>query len=74
MMNRRQMIGSAAGVAVVAATGIPAGNVFAVPSAENGKLKGNIRHSVSQWCYGNIPLEEFAKACAEMGLTRGAIN
>lgn len=31
-------------------------------------LKGNIRHSVSQWCYGDIPLEEFAKACKEMGI------
>jgi hydroxypyruvate isomerase len=31
-------------------------------------LKGNIHHSVSQWCYGDIPLAEFAKACKDMGL------
>ena len=30
-------------------------------------LKGNIRHSVSQWCYGDIPLE-ISIACKEMGI------
>lgn len=67
-MNRRQMIGSAAGVAAITAAGIPGANVFAGTTAEPGKLKGNIHHSVSQWCYNSIPLEEFAKACADMGL------
>ena len=67
-MNRRQMIGSAAGVAAVAAAGFPSASAFAGTTSGNTKLKGNIRHSVSQWCYENIPLEEFAKACADMGL------
>ncbi len=31
-------------------------------------LKGNIRHSVCKWCYGNIPLEEFCVAAKEMGI------
>ncbi len=67
-MNRRQMIGSAAGVAVVTVAGFPVGGAFAGTTTVKEKLKGNIRHSVSQWCYGKIPLEEFAKACADMGL------
>ena len=67
-MNRRQMIGSAAGVAVLAAAGLPGSNAFAESITGNLKLKGNIHHSVSQWCYGDIPLDDFAKACAEMGL------
>lgn len=67
-MNRRQMIGSTAGVAAVTAAGLSATGVFAATSTGTLKLKGNIRHSVSQWCYGDIPLEEFAKTCAEMGL------
>ena len=67
-MNRRQMIGSTTGVAVAAAAGIPAKSVFAGSSTANSKLKGNIRHSVSQWCYGDISLDELAKACVEMGL------
>ncbi len=65
-MNRRQMIGSAAGVAAAVAAGMPTSNAFAASGSL--KLKGNIHHSVSQWCYGNIPLDDFAKACAEMGL------
>lgn len=32
------------------------------------KLRGNIRHSVSQWCYSDIPLEDFAMACKTMGI------
>ena len=35
---------------------------------ETIQLKGNIHHSVSQWCYNDIPLEDFAKACKEMGI------
>jgi hydroxypyruvate isomerase len=62
------MIGNAAGIAAVAAVGFPSAGVFAASATGNTKLNGNIRHSVSQWCYGDIPLEEFAKACAEMGL------
>ena len=67
-MNRRQMIGSTAGIAAVTAAGFPSASAFAGTTAGATKLKGNIHHSVSQWCYGNIPLEEFAKNCADMGL------
>lgn len=60
------MIGSVAGAAVITA-GKPFESLTA--TGENQyKLKGNIHHSVSQWCYGDIPLEEFAKACKEMGI------
>jgi len=31
-------------------------------------LKGNIRHSVSRWCYGKYSLEELSVACKEMGI------
>ena len=31
-------------------------------------LKGNINHSVCKWCYGKIPLEDFAKDCKTIGL------
>jgi len=67
-MNRRQMISHLAGAAAVTATGIPFTGAFAGDDQENRKLKGNIRHSVSQWCYGSIPLDEFAAACKKMGL------
>ncbi|WP_369411752.1 hydroxypyruvate isomerase family protein [Chryseolinea lacunae] len=32
-------------------------------------LKGNIHHSVCQWCYGDIPLEELVLAAKAMGIT-----
>jgi hydroxypyruvate isomerase len=66
-MNRRKMIGNVAGVAVVAAAA-PFSNAFAGTAENDAPLKGNIRHSVSQWCYGDIPLEDFSKACKEMGI------
>ena len=60
------MIGSIAGVAAVSATG-PLEELIGKGPSEN-KLKGNIHHSVSQWCYGDIPLEDFAIACKDMGI------
>ena len=61
------MIGKVAGAAVVAAAS-PLNSVFSGVGGSPLKLKGNIHHSVSQWCYSDIPLDEFAKACKEMGL------
>lgn len=41
-------------------------DVFAAQRVvKNGRLK----QSVSRWCYGKIPLDDFAKAVADMGLT-----
>ncbi len=31
--------------------------------------KGNINHSVCRWCYDQIPLEQFCKAVAKIGIT-----
>ena len=67
-MNRRQMIGKTAGVAAITGAGFTSAGAFAGSVPTSTKLKGNIRHSVSRWCYGSIPLEEFAKTCADMGL------
>ena len=67
-MNRRQMISRLAGAAAVTAAGIPLAGAFASDGRENKELKGNIRHSVSQWCYGDIPLDDLAAACKKMGL------
>jgi hydroxypyruvate isomerase len=66
-MNRRDMIGNIAGAAVVTAAN-PLSSIFTGAGPGTTRLKGNIRHSVSQWCYNDIPLEDFAKACKEMGI------
>lgn len=48
------------------------GGSFVLPLMENFQLpvplKGNIKHSVCKWCYGSIPLEEFAIAIKKMGI------
>ncbi len=31
-------------------------------------LKGNIRHSVSKWCFGEYDLDEFCEICKEIGI------
>jgi len=62
------MIGAMAGAAVVTATGISLTGVQAGTVKEKNKLKGNIHHSVSQWCYSDVPLTDLAKACVEMGI------
>jgi hydroxypyruvate isomerase len=66
-MNRRDMIGKVAGAAAVSAV-TPLNSVFAASINNVVTLKGNIHHSVSQWCYNDIPLGEFAIACKEMGI------
>jgi hydroxypyruvate isomerase len=33
------------------------------------KLKGNINHSVCQWCYNSIPLEKLCEAVKEIGFS-----
>ncbi len=44
------------------------------PASKNKKLKlkGNINHSVCQWCYGSIPLDDLCKAVKDIGF--GAID
>jgi len=66
-MNRRDMIGSSVGAAVVTATD-PLNSIFSGSGKKEVRLKGNIHHSVSQWCYSEIPLEKFSRACKEMGI------
>jgi hydroxypyruvate isomerase len=66
-MNRRKMIGKVAGAAVITAAS-PLKSVFGEAGEEKFRLKGNIHHSVSQWCFGDIPLEDFVKDCKEIGL------
>jgi hydroxypyruvate isomerase len=61
------MIGRMAGAAAAtAATSL--NSVFAGDGKGAIQLKGNIHHSVSQWCFNDIPLDDFAKACMEMGI------
>jgi hydroxypyruvate isomerase len=66
-MKRRELIGGIAGAAVYSSAA-PFGRVFGETGDKVVQLKGNIHHSVSQWCYNDIPFEDFIKSCKEIGI------
>jgi len=60
-MNRKEAIRSiAAGVAMLPL------NLSAMNQPTS--LKGNINHSVCQWCYGDIPLDKLCEAARNLGI------
>ncbi len=67
-ISRRRLLATAGGAAIVATMGLTKREVAA--ASETGtstSLKGNIKHSVCQWCY-DISIEELAENCARMGI------
>ena len=65
IMDRRTFLnyGIGAGVFLTGCLGID-GN----KSNHNRKLKGNIKHSVSRWCFDDIPLDSFLKQIKKFGI------
>jgi hydroxypyruvate isomerase len=63
--NRRSVL-QTLGAGVVGA--LTAANLRADPAAQEPyKPKGNIKHSICRWCYGDIPLEKLAEAAVKIG-------
>ena len=79
-MSRRSAIGRITGsAAAIAAAGTLPVKMQAADGAAATKLKGNIHHSVSAWCYGKLfnpdknkpakmSFEDFCRECAAMGI------
>jgi hydroxypyruvate isomerase len=68
-LSRRDLLkGVVGGAAAVAAIGLVGTGTRAEEKMEAPKLKGRIKQSVSRWCYGGIPMKDFCKACADMGI------
>ena len=67
-MKRRTFIGTsaAASVAFLASKTAVAADSSNINTM---KLNNNINHSVCQWCYGSIPLEDFLKSLNALGVT-----
>ena len=64
-MNRRNVIKTMAlGTGALAIPSISHEN----SNIDESTLKGNINHSVCQWCYGTIPIETLAKEASKLGL------
>lgn len=64
-MNRKQALKS---IAAAAAGVVALPEMAKAMNSLPANLKNNINHSVCQWCYGSIPLEDLAKAAKEIGL------
>src|SRR5207237_139215 len=62
--RRQALIG---GAATMVAAGI--GSSGGASAAQKVVTKGRLKQSVLRWCYGKIPMPEFCKAVADMGLT-----
>jgi hydroxypyruvate isomerase len=66
--SRRKMLKQVA-AASLAATAFPSINALASSNMEeNTKLKGKINHSVCQWTYSYLPLEELCVLVKKLGL------
>jgi len=71
MLTRRSLLKSFAVGA--AAMSVP-GTLLAQDGTETADqiealtVKGNIRQSVSKWCFGKIPMAEFCKICKKLGM------
>lgn len=64
-LSRRTMLKSAVAASLLSIPAIMQAGKYETKAT---KLKGNIRHSVSKWCYGKIPLIEFCNHCKEIGI------
>jgi hydroxypyruvate isomerase len=64
-MKRRQFFPAASAAALALPAAVAVGSSA---SAQTASLKGNIKQGACRWCYNKIPIEDFAKACADMGL------
>ena len=62
--SRRQLLAGALGIA--AASAVP--SAFAMDEIKKIVKNGNIKQSVSRWCYNKIPLDKFCGIISQMGL------
>jgi hydroxypyruvate isomerase len=64
-MNRKQALKT---MAATAAGAIALPEMAKAMNSLPADLKNNINHSVCQWCYNSIPLDDLAKAAKDIGL------
>ena len=57
-----------AGGVALATTGIEAAAAAKKKTDVKEPLKGNVRHSVSKWCFGDYKLDEFCEICKHIGI------
>ena len=66
-MSRRNLLFGT--TAAVVASGLSHTNTLHFAKAEEmSKLKGNIKHAFSRWCYGKYTLDELCQFCVKLGV------
>ena len=66
-LSRRSVLKTLAGSAAFVGAAQWTSTALAAEGGAAG-LKGNIRHSVSRWCYGKTSLDALCAACKEIGI------
>jgi hydroxypyruvate isomerase len=67
--SRRTVIKNVVAGSAALAAGVSFSSFTSSDKSGKLKLKGNINHSVCQWCYNDIPLEELCKAVKAIGFS-----
>jgi hydroxypyruvate isomerase len=67
--RRKALKTIATGMAALTGSSAIAGNLVHMENQPTTPLKGNIRHSVCQWCYSDLSLEDLCKAAVEIGIS-----
>lgn len=67
-MKRRNALKTLTGSALTLSIPETLATPMASETSAMPALKGNLRHSVSRWCYSSIPLEEFCEGCKAIGI------
>ncbi|SDS21280.1 hydroxypyruvate isomerase family protein [Christiangramia echinicola] len=71
-INRRKLLKHLGlGAGLLSFSGIPGvfgTNLKPVEAKTDFQYSGKINHSVCRWCYQDIPLQKFARACVGMGI------
>src|SRR5688572_513652 len=70
-MNRRDFLVTSAASAAVGPSVLgaqPGSSGGVQPAASAGALKGRIRQSVCQWCFGGMALDDLCRNAKEIGL------
>ncbi|HKX32469.1 MAG TPA: TIM barrel protein [Blastocatellia bacterium] len=71
LSRRKMLIETAKGLGAATVLGVmcePSPASSWLQEQANPKLKGRLKQSACRWCYRSIPLDEFARAAAEIGL------
>jgi hydroxypyruvate isomerase len=68
-LTRRDLLAGASAVALAAAGAPGTARAQAGAAAGSAVTRGRLKQSVCRWCYRDIPLPDFCRAVAGMGLT-----